>query len=56
MARLLNPEVEPDSIRAQAADDAAEVGWFSLQRPPSLAFDHKDIRACARKYLKERHA
>ena len=39
-----------------AADDAAEVGWFSLQRPPALAFDHKDILACARKYLRESHA
>jgi 8-oxo-dGTP diphosphatase len=48
-------EVEPDAVKPKAADDAAEVGWFSLQRPPSLAFDHKEILACARRYWKEHH-
>jgi hypothetical protein len=43
-------------VRPQAADDAAEVGWFSLTRPPKLAFDHKEILAHVRKHLKERHA
>jgi 8-oxo-dGTP diphosphatase len=49
-------EVDPGAVEPRAADDAAEVGWFSLQRPPALAFDHKDILACARKYRKQRHA
>ena len=49
-------QVDHDAVQPRAADDAAEVGWFSLQRPPTLAFDHKDILAVARKILKERHA
>lgn len=35
-----------------AGDDAADVGWHSLSHPPSLAFDHAKILACARRYLK----
>jgi 8-oxo-dGTP diphosphatase len=38
----------------RAGDDAADAGWFSLQRLPGLAFDHKKVLACARKYLKTR--
>jgi 8-oxo-dGTP diphosphatase len=30
-----------------AADDAAEVGWFSAYAPPELAFDHAAILAWA---------
>jgi 8-oxo-dGTP diphosphatase len=48
--------VNAEDLQPRAGDDAAEVGWFSLARPPKLAFDHKDILAVARKYLKERHA
>ncbi len=48
--------VDADRLKPRAADDAAEVGWFALQRPPALAFDHRDILAFARKHLKERHA
>jgi 8-oxo-dGTP diphosphatase len=48
--------VDADDLQPRAGDDAAEVGWFSLRQPPKLAFDHKDILAVARKYLKERHA
>jgi 8-oxo-dGTP diphosphatase len=29
--------------RLRAADDAADVGWFSVYAPPPLAFDHADI-------------
>jgi 8-oxo-dGTP diphosphatase len=47
--------VDFDDVEPRAADDADEVGWFSLARPPKLAFDHKDILACARQYLKEYH-
>jgi 8-oxo-dGTP diphosphatase len=48
--------LDADRLQPRAGDDAAEVGWFSLRQPPKLAFDHKDILAVARKYLKERHA
>jgi 8-oxo-dGTP diphosphatase len=48
-------EVDPDQLNPRAADDAAAVGWFSLARPPKLAFDHKDILALARKRWKGRH-
>ena len=48
--------VNADDIEPRAGDDAAEVGWFSLARPPKLAFDHKNILAVARKYLKKNHA
>jgi len=30
-------------LNASAGDDAAEVGWFSLDAPPPLAFDHAEI-------------
>ena len=42
------------SARAEAADDAAEVGWHRLDRLPPLAFDHAEILACARKRLKQK--
>jgi 8-oxo-dGTP diphosphatase len=48
--------VVADKVKPHAADDAAEVGWYSLTRPPQLAFDHRAILAFARKHLKERHA
>jgi 8-oxo-dGTP diphosphatase len=48
--------VDADGLTPRAGDDAAEVGWFSLRHPPKLAFDHRDILAVARKFLKERHA
>jgi 8-oxo-dGTP diphosphatase len=44
--------VNPDAVRARAADDAAEVGWHSLNKPPPLAFDHTDILALVRRRLK----
>jgi 8-oxo-dGTP diphosphatase len=47
--------VDASRVEPHAGDDAAAVGWFSLRRPPALAFDHKDILACARRYLKEHH-
>ena len=45
-------EVNPKRIKPRANDDAAEVGWHSLDRLPKLAFDHAEILACARKRLK----
>lgn len=44
--------VDFDAVQPHADDDAAEVGWFALHRPPTLAFDHQSILAYARKYLK----
>lgn len=32
-----------DKPEAQAADDAVELQWFSIDNLPELAFDHKDI-------------
>jgi 8-oxo-dGTP diphosphatase len=31
------------TAKAKAADDAAEIGWFPVDRPPKLAFDHRKI-------------
>jgi 8-oxo-dGTP diphosphatase len=45
-------EVDGSAIKPEAADDAAAVGWFSLRRPPRLAFDHAEILAVARRRLK----
>ena len=47
--------VDIDRVRPRADDDAAAVGWFSLTRPPKLAFDHAEILVHARRYLKEHH-
>ena len=44
--------VRPGQVEAKAADDAAEVGWFSVVRLPEMAFDHRDILATARKILR----
>jgi 8-oxo-dGTP diphosphatase len=43
--------VPPDAVRPVAADDAAEVGWFSLDRLPPMAFDHERILTMARQRL-----
>ncbi|SRR6266851_2276575 len=43
--------VAATGAKPQAGDDAAEVGWFSLQKPPKLAFDHREILAHARRRL-----
>ena len=45
-------EVDPAKVRPIAADDAAEVGWFSLRKPPKLAFDHAKMLSDARKLLR----
>jgi 8-oxo-dGTP diphosphatase len=46
-------QVNPKKLKPKAADDAAEVGWHSLLRPPPLAFDHAQILAHARRRLQE---
>jgi 8-oxo-dGTP diphosphatase len=40
-------------LEPRAQDDAAEVGWHPLRRPPALAFDHAEILACARRRLEK---
>jgi 8-oxo-dGTP diphosphatase len=46
--------VEPKAIKAKAADDAEEVGWFPLDELPALAFDHAMILNRARARLADR--
>jgi 8-oxo-dGTP diphosphatase len=48
--------VNPGAVRPRAADDAEAVGWFSLARPPHLAFDHADILALARRSIGSRNS
>jgi 8-oxo-dGTP diphosphatase len=36
---------------AMAADDAAECGWFPIDSPPPLAFDHEQILSDIRQRL-----
>jgi 8-oxo-dGTP diphosphatase len=50
---LLEPEGARD-WRLQAGSDASEVGWFDLDDPPPLAFDHADILACAMRRIESR--
>ena len=47
-------EIDPKKVKPVAADDAADVGWYSLNRPPALAFDHGKILSMARKRLANR--
>jgi 8-oxo-dGTP diphosphatase len=35
--------LDAGQLQPRAADDAADVGWFSVHNPPPLAFDHVDI-------------
>jgi len=46
--------VNVGQVQAVAGDDAADVGWFALARPPQLAFDHREILAFARRHLRRR--
>jgi 8-oxo-dGTP diphosphatase len=43
--------IDPAQVKPQAADDAAEVGWHRLDRPPRLAFDHRQILSMVRKVV-----
>lgn len=45
---------KPVLLEPQAADDAAEVKWFPLDRLPSLAFDHAEIIERARTRMADR--
>jgi 8-oxo-dGTP diphosphatase len=41
-------------VKPRAGDDAADVAWHFLDRPPALAFDHKKILAVVRQRLKKK--
>jgi len=43
----------PEKPTATANDDAAECGWFDLDHPPEMAFDHAQILADARRRFHE---
>ncbi len=46
--------VNHDRVRPRAGDDAADVGWFPVRRPPPLAFDHRLLLGTALKTVRER--
>ncbi|MBX9628385.1 MAG: NUDIX hydrolase [Gemmataceae bacterium] len=48
--------VDAERLKPKAADDAAEVGWFPLDKPPPLAFDHAVLLGRARTRLADRSA
>lgn len=46
----------PVTQQIQAGSDAADVGWFDLDDPPPLAFDHAEILSyAARRLAAESH-
>ncbi|MBX9584259.1 MAG: NUDIX hydrolase [Gemmataceae bacterium] len=46
--------VDANQLRPAAADDAAAVGWFPLDKLPELAFDHAMLLGRARARLADR--
>ena len=46
--------VRPDRLHPESASDAANVRWFAVDVLPSLAFDHAEIIAMARRRLRAR--
>lgn len=45
--------VRPEDYKVMAGDDAAHALWFDADMLPPLAFDHDEIIAAAREYLRE---
>lgn len=45
--------IRPSDYHIAAGDDAAKAVWFDAAMLPPLAFDHREIIAFAREYLKE---
>ena len=48
--------VNPSEVKPVAADDAGAVGWFPIDNPPALAFDHAMILGRAAARLRDREA
>ncbi|HID62924.1 MAG TPA: NUDIX hydrolase [Anaerolineae bacterium] len=46
--------VDAGQLQLRAADDAADVRWFSVHDLPPLAFDHVDILKCALQRLRHK--
>lgn len=48
--------IAPDHLREppRASSDAADLGWFDVDAPPPLAFDHAEIVSSARRRLQTR--
>jgi 8-oxo-dGTP diphosphatase len=46
--------VNASKVKAHAGDDAADAAWHFLDRPPALAFDHKQILAMVRRRMKKK--
>jgi len=48
--------VAPDRLREppRASSDAADLGWFDVDAPPPLAFDHAEIVSSGRRRLQTR--
>lgn len=48
--------IDANQLTPQAADDAADVGWFPLNALPPLAFDHREIADHIERYLESHPA
>jgi len=46
--------IKSAQVQPRAGDDAADVRWHILDRPPALAFDHRKILAVVRQRLKKK--
>jgi 8-oxo-dGTP diphosphatase len=44
--------VDGEKLKPKADDDAAEVGWHRLDLLPKLAFDHAEVLAFAKRWLR----
>jgi 8-oxo-dGTP diphosphatase len=47
-------QVNPEKLRPVGGDDAAAAAWHFLNRPPEMAFDHREILKAARQRLRDR--
>jgi len=46
--------VRPDTLVLEARSDAKDIGWFSMNHLPKLAFDHADILKMALERLRDK--
>lgn len=40
---IFTARTDPDKVRPQGGDDAAEARWFNIGQLPPLAFDHDEV-------------